>query len=64
MYFILNNVYLCTSKKIDIYIMKKIVLALALTLAVGNIFAQEDAAKDSIPDGWTKGGNVLLTFSQ
>jgi hypothetical protein len=44
--------------------MKKIVFALALTLAVGNIFAQEDAAKDSIPDGWTKGGNVLLTFSQ
>ena len=44
--------------------MKKIVFALALTLAIGNVFAQEDAAKDSIPDGWKRGGNVLLTFSQ
>jgi hypothetical protein len=45
-------------------IMKKMVFALALTLAIGNVFSQEDAVKDSIPDGWKRGGNVLLTFSQ
>jgi hypothetical protein len=44
--------------------MKKMVFALALTLAIGNVFSQEDAVKDSIPDGWKRGGNVLLTFSQ
>tara|TARA_B110001450_G_scaffold246136_1_gene259928 strand:- start:233 stop:1195 length:963 start_codon:yes stop_codon:yes gene_type:complete len=56
--------FIFAPKKLKINNMKKIVFALALTLAVGNIFAQEDAAKDSIPDGWTKGGSVLLTFSQ
>jgi hypothetical protein len=44
--------------------MKKIVFALALALTTGNIFAQEAVAKDSITDGWKRGGNVLITFNQ
>jgi len=44
--------------------MKKIVFALALVLTTGSIFAQEEVAKDSITDGWKRGGNVLVTFSQ
>jgi len=44
--------------------MKKIVFALALALTTGSILAQEEAAKDSITDGWKRGGNVLVTFSQ
>lgn len=44
--------------------MKKIVFALALALTTGSIFAQEETAKDSIADGWKRGGNVLITFNQ
>lgn len=44
--------------------MKKIVFALALALTTGSIFAQEEVAKDSITDGWKRGGNVLATFNQ
>lgn len=44
--------------------MKKIVFALALALTTGSIFAQEEAAKDSIAEGWKRGGNVLITFNQ
>jgi hypothetical protein len=44
--------------------MKKIVFALALALVTGNIFAQEEVAKDSIKEGWKRGGNVLITFNQ
>jgi hypothetical protein len=44
--------------------MKKIVFALALALTTGSIFAQEEAAKDSITDGWKRGGNLLMTFNQ
>jgi len=44
--------------------MKKIVFALVLALTTGSIFAQEEAAKDSITDGWKRGGNVLITFNQ
>jgi len=44
--------------------MKKIVFALVLALTTGSIFAQEEAAKDSITEGWKRGGNVLVTFSQ
>lgn len=44
--------------------MKRIVFALALILISGSLFAQEDVAKDSIKDGWKRGGNVLITFNQ
>ncbi|PHS03468.1 MAG: hypothetical protein COA88_15810 [Kordia sp.] len=44
--------------------MKKIVFALALALTTGSIFAQEEVAKDSITEGWKRGGNVLITFNQ
>lgn len=44
--------------------MKKIIFALALTLTAGNLLAQEDVAKDSIKDGWKRGGNILITFNQ
>ena len=44
--------------------MKKIVFALALVLTSGSLFAQEEVAKDSIKDGWKRGGNVLMTFNQ
>lgn len=44
--------------------MKKIVFALALVFITGNLFAQEEVAKDSIKDGWKRGGNILLTFNQ
>lgn len=44
--------------------MKKIVFALAIALTTGSIFAQEETAKDSITDGWKRGGNVLITFNQ
>ncbi len=44
--------------------MKKVVFALALTLTVGNAFAQDEAAKEEVKDGWKKGGNVALTFNQ
>jgi len=44
--------------------MKKVVFALALTLTMGNVFAQEDAAKEEVKDGWKRGGNVALTFNQ
>lgn len=44
--------------------MKKIVFALALVFITGNLFAQENVAKDSIKDGWKRGGNVLVTFNQ
>ncbi len=42
--------------------MKKIVSLLTFTLMITTLFAQE--AKDSIPDGWVKGGNMALTFNQ
>lgn len=44
--------------------MKKIVFTLVLALTAGSLFAQEEVAKDSIKDGWKRGGNVLLTFNQ
>lgn len=44
--------------------MKKIVFALALSLTLSGVFAQEAVVKDSIVDGWKKGGNVLITFNQ
>lgn len=44
--------------------MKKIVFALALSLSLSGVFAQEEAVKDSITDGWKRGGNVLITFNQ
>ena len=44
--------------------MRKVVLALALTLTLGNAFAQDDAAKEEVKDGWKRGGNVALTFNQ
>ncbi len=44
--------------------MKKIVFALVLSLAIGSVSAQDNTAKDTIPDGWTREGNVLLTFNQ
>lgn len=44
--------------------MKKILFALVLTLTAGNLFAQDEVAKDSIKDGWKRGGNVLVTFNQ
>jgi len=44
--------------------MKKVVFALALTLTMGNVFAQDEAAKEEVKDGWKRGGNVALTFNQ
>jgi hypothetical protein len=44
--------------------MKKIIFTLVLALTAGSLFAQEEVAKDSIKDGWKRGGNVLLTFNQ
>ncbi len=44
--------------------MKKMVFALALTLTVGNAFAQDEAAKEEVKDGWKRGGNIALTFNQ
>ena len=44
--------------------MKKIVFTLVLAMISGQIFAQEETAKDSITDGWKRGGNILLTFNQ
>lgn len=42
--------------------MKKVISSLVLSLAFIVTYAQE--AKDSIPDGWTKGGNIAVTFNQ
>lgn len=44
--------------------MKKIIFVLILTLISGHLFSQEEVAKDSIKEGWKRGGNVLLTFNQ
>lgn len=44
--------------------MKKVVLALAFAMATFTGFAQEEAAKDSVTDGWKRAGNVLITFNQ
>lgn len=44
--------------------MKKIILAIVFIFSVTIAFAQE-ATKDEAPkDGWTKGGNVAITFNQ
>jgi len=56
--------YIFAPSKIETNIMKKIVFALALALTTGSIFAQEEVAKDSITEGWKRGGNVLVTFNQ
>jgi len=42
--------------------MKKIITLVLVVLTSTVTFAQE--AKDSIPNGWTKGGNIALTFNQ
>lgn len=44
--------------------MKKVVLAFAFAMATFAGFAQEEAAKDSVTDGWKRAGNVLITFNQ
>ena len=42
--------------------MKKIVFALALSLTLSGVFAQEEAVKDSVTDGWKRGGNVAINI--
>lgn len=44
--------------------MKKVVFALAfMTLSLAG-FAQDEKAKDSVPQGWKRGGNIAITFNQ
>ena len=42
--------------------MKKLIMLALVVLTTTSTFAQE--AKDSIPDGWIKGGNIAITFNQ
>lgn len=44
--------------------MKKVVFALAfMTLSLAG-FAQDEKAKDSVPQGWKRAGNIAITFNQ
>ena len=49
---------------LNFQIMKKVVLAFAFAMATFTGFAQEEAAKDSVTEGWKRAGNVLITFNQ
>lgn len=44
--------------------MKKILLLALLFVAPLAMIAQEETPKDSIPNGWTRGGNISLLFNQ
>lgn len=43
--------------------MNKAILVIILTLCIGNLFAQ-DTEKDSIVDGWTTKGSIVVTINQ
>src|SRR5690606_31747482 len=44
--------------------MKKLLLLAVLFAAPLAIMAQEETPKDSIPNGWTRAGNISLLFNQ
>ncbi len=44
--------------------MKKILLLTLFFSAISTMIAQEETPKDSIPDGWTRAGNISLLFNQ
>ena len=44
--------------------MKKVVLVIATAMISLASFAQEEATKDSVINGWKRAGNVLITFNQ
>ena len=44
--------------------MKKLLILTFLFSGINAMFAQEETPKDSIPDGWTRAGNISLLFNQ
>lgn len=44
--------------------MKKLLLVAILSIAPLALMAQEEAKKDTIPDGWHRSGNISLLFNQ
>lgn len=44
--------------------MKKLLILTILSIAPLAIMAQEETAKDTIPNGWTRAGNISLLFNQ
>jgi hypothetical protein len=44
--------------------MKKLLLLIVLLTAPLALIAQEEATKDTIPNGWTRAGNLSLLFNQ
>lgn len=44
--------------------MKKLLLLAVLLTAPLTIFSQEETPKDTVPNGWTRAGNISLLFNQ
>lgn len=44
--------------------MKKLILLALLCTAPISLFSQKESSKDTIPNGWTRAGNISLLFNQ